>query len=108
MHTLRISGEHVSYFLGVSGEESNWETDLVQCYFQRWKQVRYFGRLESSILKQEKYSFDLVMEALKTIPASDVAYAKLMDCGAKEACIMGTLITWMIGMQRQDSVGIAA
>ena len=53
MHTLRISGEHVSYFLGVSGEESNWETDLVQCYFQRWKQVRYFGRLESSILKQD-------------------------------------------------------
>lgn len=69
---------------------------------------RYVGRAISSILKQEKYSFDLVMEALKTIPASDVAYAKLMDCGAKEACIMGTLITWMIGLQRHDSVGMAA
>ena len=69
---------------------------------------RYVGRAVSSILKQEKYCFDLVMEALRTIPASDVAYAKLMDCGAKEACIMGTLITWMIGLQRHDSVGMAA
>ena len=63
---------------------------------------RYVGRTVSSILKQEKYSFALVMEALKTIPASDVAYAKLMDCGAKEACIMGLLISWMISMQRQQ------
>ena len=61
---------------------------------------RYVGRAVNSILKQEKYSFDLVMEALRTIPASDVAYSKLMDCGAKEACIMGVLISWMVNMQR--------
>lgn len=61
---------------------------------------RYVGRAVNSILKQEKFSLELVMEALRTIPASDVAYAKLMDCGTKEACIAGVLISWMIDMQR--------
>lgn len=62
---------------------------------------RYVGRAVNSILKQEKFSLELVMEALRTIPASDVAYAKLMDCGTKEACIAGVLISWMIDMQRK-------
>jgi hypothetical protein len=53
---------------------------------------RYVGRALNSILKQEKFDFNLVMEALRTIPASDVTHAKLMDCGAKEACIIGVLI----------------
>lgn len=69
---------------------------------------RYVGRAVSSILKQEKFSYELVMEALRTIPASDIAYAKLMDCGTKEACIVGTLISWMIDMQRQQSEKKAA
>lgn len=61
---------------------------------------RYVGRAVNSILKQEKFSLEIVMEALRTIPANDVAYAKLMDCGTKEACIAGVLISWMIDMQR--------
>ena len=64
---------------------------------------RYVVRAVNSILKQEKYSLELVIEALRTIPASDVAYAKLMDCGTKEACIAGVLISWMIDMQRKQA-----
>ena len=64
---------------------------------------RYVGRAVNSILKQEKFSLELVMEALRTIPASDVAYAKLMDCGTKEACIAGVLISWIIDMQRKQA-----
>jgi hypothetical protein len=48
------------------------------------------------------------MEALRTIPASDVTHAKLMDCGAKEACIIGVLISWMIEIQRQKNEKAAA
>ena len=69
---------------------------------------RYVGRAVSSILKQEKYSLELVLDALKTIPASDVTHAKLMECGAKEACIIGVLISWMIEIQRQGTAKAAA
>lgn len=69
---------------------------------------RYVPRALNIILKKEKFSFDMVIEALRTIPASDVTMAKLADCGGKEACIAGALISWILTLQRQKETKAAA
>ena len=61
---------------------------------------RYAIRVENNILKNQKYSFDELMEALKTIPADEVAMTELQGCAEKELCIMETLSSWMIQLQR--------
>jgi hypothetical protein len=63
---------------------------------------RYVPRALNIILKKEQFSFDIVIEALQTIPSSDVTMAKLADCGEKEACIAGALISWILTLQRQN------
>lgn len=69
---------------------------------------RYVPRALNIILKKEKFSFDMVIEALRTIPSSEVTMAKLADCGEKEACIAGALISWILTLQRQKETKIAA
>ena len=61
---------------------------------------RYAIRVENAILKNQKYSFEELMEALQTIPANEVAIAELQGCAEKEICIMETLTSWMIEMKR--------
>lgn len=61
---------------------------------------RYAIRVENNILKNQKYSFDELMEALKTIPADEIAMTELQGCAEKELCIMETLSSWMIQLQR--------
>lgn len=61
---------------------------------------RYAIRVENSILKNHKYNFEELMEALKTIPADDIAMTELMNCGNKELCIMDVLSAWMITLKR--------
>ena len=63
---------------------------------------RYAIRVENNILKNQKYSFDELMEALKTIPADEVATTELQGCAEKELCIMETLTSWMIQLQRGE------
>ena len=63
---------------------------------------RYAIRVENSMLKNQKYSFDELMEALKTIPADEVATTELQGCAEKELCIMETLASWMIQMRREE------
>ena len=63
---------------------------------------RYAIRVENSMLKNQKYSFDELMEALKTIPADEVATTELQGCAEKELCIMETLTSWMIQMRREE------
>ena len=63
---------------------------------------RYAIRVENSILKNQKYNFDELMEALKTIPADEVATTELQGCAEKELCIMETLASWMIQMRREE------
>lgn len=63
---------------------------------------RYAIRVENNILKNQKYSFDELMEALKTIPADEVATTELQGCAEKELCIMETLTSWMIKLQRGE------
>jgi hypothetical protein len=69
---------------------------------------RYVPRALNIILKKEQFSFDIVIEALQTIPSSEVTMAKLANCGDKEACIAGTLISWILMLQRQKENGKAA
>ena len=63
---------------------------------------RYAIRVENNILKNQKYSFDELMEALKTIPADEIAMTELQGCADKEICIMETLTSWMIQMRREE------
>lgn len=69
---------------------------------------RYVPRALNSILKRGRISFDMVIEALRTIPSSEVTMAKLADCGSKEACIAGTLTAWINELQRQKETKTAA
>jgi hypothetical protein len=69
---------------------------------------RYAIRVENSILKNQKYSFDELMVALQTIPANEIAMAELQRCEEKELCIMETLTAWMIDMRRNQSENKAA
>ena len=63
---------------------------------------RYAIHVENNILKNKKYSFEELMEALQTIPANDVANAELQGCAEKELCIMEVLSSWMIQMRRDE------
>ena len=65
------------------------------------KGKRYAARAVSSLLKNG-YSFDVVMEALRTIPANDIANAKLINCGEKEGCIAIVLTSWITDMLRNQ------
>lgn len=67
------------------------------------KGKRYAARAVSALLKNGKYSIDVVMEALRTIPANDIANAKLMNCGEKESCIVIVLTSWITDMQRNQT-----
>lgn len=69
---------------------------------------RYVPRALNIILKKEQFSFDIVIEALQTIPSSEIIMAKLADCGEKEACIAGALISWILTLQRQKENNKAA
>ncbi len=63
---------------------------------------RYAIRVENNILKNQKYSFDELMETLQTIPANEIAMAELQGCADKESCIMETLVAWMIDTKRNQ------
>lgn len=84
--------------------------DMAQALFEQNEKTfsrggatkRYAIRVENSILKNQKYNFDELMEALKTIPADEVATTELQGCAEKELCIMETLTSWMIQMQRGE------
>lgn len=71
------------------------------------KGKRYAARAVSALLKNGKYSFDVVMEALRTIPASEIANAKLINCGEKEGCIAIVLTAWITDMLRNRTQNAA-
>lgn len=69
---------------------------------------RYAVRAVNTLISYQKYGFELMMEALRTIPADEIANAKLMGCGAKESCITTVLTEWLITLQRQKEDNKAA
>lgn len=56
---------------------------------------RYAIRAINYMVKVEGISLEQVHNALETIPANEVAKAKLMACGEKETCIVSVLMKWM-------------
>lgn len=70
---------------------------------------RYAIRSINYLQKSEGISLEQIFHALETIPANDVAKAKLMGCGEKESCIVTTLILWIRSQEKQRrAVSIAA
>ena len=63
---------------------------------------RYAIRAIDSLLEGGDYDLDTILEALRTIPAEKVTYAKLKKCGDKESCIVMVLTSWIIRMQREE------
>lgn len=56
---------------------------------------RYVVRAINYMVKSEGVTLEQVHFALETIPANDVAKAKLMNCGEKETCIATVLLLWI-------------
>lgn len=63
---------------------------------------RYAIRVENRLLKNNKYCFNELMEALQTIPSNKVAVAELKGCAEKEIYITEALTAWMIQSQRDN------
>ena len=56
---------------------------------------RYAVRAINYLQKSEGISLEQIHNALETIPANEVAKAKLMNCGEKETCIVTVLMLWI-------------
>ena len=56
---------------------------------------RYAVRAINYLQKSEGISLEQIHNALETIPANEVAKAKLMNCGEKETCIVTVLLMWI-------------
>ena len=56
---------------------------------------RYAVRAINYLQKSEGISLEQIHNALETIPANEVAKAKLMNCGEKETCIVTVLLFWI-------------
>ena len=56
---------------------------------------RYAVRAINYLQKSEGISLEQIHNGLTTIPANEVAKAKLMNCGEKETCIVTVLMLWI-------------
>lgn len=62
---------------------------------------RYAVRAINYLQKSEGINLEQIHNALETIPANDVAKAKLMNCGEKETCIVTVLLLWIRSQENQ-------
>ena len=69
---------------------------------------RYAIRAINYLQKSEGVSLEQIHNALDTIPANEVAKAKLMRCGDKETCIATVLLLWVRGQESQRAFAPAA
>ena len=69
---------------------------------------RYAIRAINYLQKSEGVSLEQIHTALETIPANEVAKAKLMRCGDKETCIATVLLLWVRGQESQRAFAPAA
>lgn len=60
---------------------------------------RYAIRAINYMVKSESISLEQIHTALDTIPANEVAKAKLINCGEKETCIVTVLMLWIKGQE---------
>ena len=69
---------------------------------------RYAVRAINYLQKSEGISLEQIHTALETIPANEVAKAKLMRCGDKETCIVTVLLLWVKGQESKRAFAPAA
>ena len=69
---------------------------------------RYAIRAINYMVKSEGVSLEQIHNARETIPANEVAKAKLMRCGDKETCIATVLLLWVRGQESQRAFAPAA
>ncbi len=96
------------FALGHTPEEAQQLFDAAKATFEADCKKRYVPRALNSLMKKHGQSLEVVIEALRTIPASEVTMAKLAECGEKESCIVGRLLMWILEMNRSNDSKAAA
>lgn len=96
------------FALGRSKEEAQQLFDAASATFDTDSKKRYVPRALNSLLKKHNQSLEVVIDALNTIPASEVTMAKLAQCGEKESCIVGRMLMWILENNRQKETKTAA
>ena len=82
--------------LGRTYEEAKALFDKVSAVFGvNEAKKRYAVRAINYLQKSEGISLEQIHNGLTTIPANEVAKAKLMNCGEKETCIVTVLMLWI-------------
>lgn len=82
--------------LGRTYEEAKELFDKVSTVFGvNEAKKRYAIRAINYLQKSESISLEQIHNGLTTIPANEVAKAKLMNCGEKETCIVTVLMLWI-------------
>ena len=82
--------------LGRTYEEAKELFDKVSTVFGvNEAKKRYAIRAINYLQKSEGISLEQIHNGLTTIPANEVAKAKLMNCGEKETCIVTVLLLWI-------------
>lgn len=61
---------------------------------------RYAISVQNTLLKNNKYGFDEMIDALQTIPANEIAFIELQKCEEKKTCITDVLTSWITERRR--------
>ena len=95
------------FSLGRTVEEAELLLKAASDTFDTDYKKRYVPRALNSLIKKHNQPLDVVIEALNTIPASEVTMAKLAECGEKEGCIVGKMLMWILENNRQKEAKAA-
>lgn len=90
------------FALGRSAEEAEQIFKAASATFDTDYKKRYVPRALNCLLKKHNQPLDVVINALNTIPASEVTMAKLTECGEKESCIVGRMLMWILENNRKN------
>ena len=90
------------FALGRSAEEAERIFKAASATFDTDYKKRYVPRALNCLLKKHNQPLDVVINALNTIPASEVTMAKLAECGEKESCIVGRMLMWILENNRKN------
>lgn len=90
------------FALGRSKDEAQQLFDAASTTFDTDYKKRYVPRALNNLLKKQNQPLEVVINALNTIPASEVTMAKLAQCGEKESCIVGRILMWILENNRKN------
>lgn len=96
------------FSLGRSVDEAEQLFEAASATFDTDCKKRYVPRALNSLLKRHNQPLDVLINALNTIPASEVTMMKLAQCGEKEGCIIGKILSWILTNSRQKETKVAA